>query len=44
MLTFIWAAAILIHGGSFVLFACGLLVGLFILLSLKKLKQKQKAA
>jgi cytochrome b561 len=44
MLTFIWAAAILIHGGSFVLFACGLLVGLYLLLSLKKLKQNQKAA
>lgn len=44
MLTFIWAAAILIHGGSFVLFACGLLAGLFILLSLKKLKLKQKVA
>ncbi len=44
MLTFIWTAAILIHGGGFVIFAGGLLVGLFLLLSLKVVKQKQKAA
>jgi D-alanyl-lipoteichoic acid acyltransferase DltB (MBOAT superfamily) len=43
MLTMAWLVTLLIHGGGLVILSCGALLGLFIVLSLLKSEQKEKA-